>query len=261
MRRSTSSTACRVDTTRGFARLGLAALAAGVAAVALPALASAHVTVQPGEVEGGGFSLVSFRVPNERDDANTMKLKVLLPVDQPVGSVQTTPMPGWKITTENRTLAEPIEMFGSKLSTVVSEVTWTATGHGLPPGQFLDFDLSMGPLPESGEMVFRALQTYSGGEQVNWNEVAVDESVEPEHPAPVLTLTEPANAQGASASAVSTKQSARNPSVTSTDNSDNQGSEQATDGATSTGLLTTLSLTALLISMGALIVAWRRTKA
>jgi periplasmic copper chaperone A len=246
-------------TSRAVLRLGMATLAAGVAVVGFPAMASAHVTVQPGEVEGGGFSLVSFRVPNERDDANTMKLQVLLPVDQPVGSVQTTPMPGWKITTKIRTLAKPIEVFGSKLSSVVSQVTWTATGHGLQPGQFLDFDLSMGPLPESGEMVFRALQTYSGGEQVNWNEVAADDSVELEHPAPVLTLTEPATAERASAP--STKQAASDLSVTSTGNSENSQSEPFTDSATPTGLLTTLSVAALLVSLGALIVAWRRTKA
>ena len=65
-------------------------------------------------------------------------------------------------------------MFGEQLDTVVSEVTWTATAGGIRPGQFQDFDLSLGQLPESGELVFNALQTYSSGEKVNWNQVSAD---------------------------------------------------------------------------------------
>ncbi|MFD0660404.1 DUF1775 domain-containing protein [Thermocatellispora tengchongensis] len=57
------------------------AVAAGAAALtlglALPALA--HVTVNPGTAEQGGFTKVAFRVPNERDDASTTKLEVELP--------------------------------------------------------------------------------------------------------------------------------------------------------------------------------------
>ena len=50
-------------------------------------------------------------------------------------------------------------------------------------------------------MVFNALQTYSSGEKVNWNEVSADPSVEPEHPAPTLTIT-PAAAENGSGSTV-----------------------------------------------------------
>ena len=136
---------------RILARVGVGIGATVAAILALPGLAQAHVTVQPGTAEGGGFSVVAFRVPNERDDASTTQLRVTLPKDQPIGSVQTTPVPGWKITTATRQLDKPIEMFGEQLDTVVSEVTWTATGGGIRPGQFQDFDLSLGQLPESGE--------------------------------------------------------------------------------------------------------------
>ena len=133
--------------------------------------------------------MVAFRVPNERDDASTTQVRVTLPQDQPIGSVQTTPVAGWKITTATRQLDKPIEMFGEQLDTVVSEVTWTATAGGIRPGQFQDFAVSLGQLPESGELVFNALQTYSSGEKVNWNQVSTDPSVEPEHPAPILRIT------------------------------------------------------------------------
>lgn len=166
-----------------------AALALLAATVAAPA--AAHVTVQPGEVEGGSYAVVAFRVPNERDDASTTKVQVLLPRDQPVGSVSTTPLPGWRVDTRTRTLEEPVEIFGEEVDEVVSKVTWTATGDGIGPDQFEDFELSLGPLPESGEMVFSAIQSYSSGEEVAWNEVAVDEATEVEHPAPVLTILPP----------------------------------------------------------------------
>src|SRR6188472_320696 len=174
---------------RPLARVGAGIGAALAAILMLPGVAQAHVTVQPGSAEGGGFSVVAFRVPNERDDASTTQLRVTLPTDQPLGSVQTTPVPGWKITTTTRHLDKPIEMFGERLDTVVSEVTWTATDGGIRPGQFQDFSLSLGQLPKSGELVFNVLQTYSRGGKVNWNEISADPSVEPEHPAPILTIT------------------------------------------------------------------------
>jgi uncharacterized protein len=189
---SHTTRALRRPATRVLA--GAAALAAAV--VAVPGAAQAHVTVQPGTVEGGSFSVVALRVPNERDDASTTRLQVLLPKDQPIGSVQTTPVPGWTVKTATRHLAEPIDFFGQQLDTVVSRVTWTATGDGIEPGQFQDFELSLGMLPDSGTMAFNAFQTYSSGERVSWNEVSTDPSAEPEHPAPTLTLTAAAPEQG-----------------------------------------------------------------
>ena len=135
---------------RILARLAVGVGGAVAAILLLPGIAQAHVSVQPGTAEGGGFSVVAFRVPNERDGASTTQVRVTLPKDQPIGSVQTTPVPGWKITTTTRQLDQPIEMFGEQLDTVVSEVTWTATAGGIRPGQFQDFDLSLGQLPQSG---------------------------------------------------------------------------------------------------------------
>ena len=109
--------------------------------------------------------------------------------------MQTTPLPGWKITTASRQLDKPIEMDGEQLTSVVSEVTWTAIGGGIRPGQFQDFNVSLGQLPESGELVFNALQTYSSGEKVIGIRSRPTRAVEPEHPAPILTIT-PAAAEG-----------------------------------------------------------------
>jgi uncharacterized protein YcnI len=183
---STTSAPRPRSTTR---RLGVA-LGAGIAtSFALTGVAQAHVEVQPASVPGGGESVIAFHVPNESDSASTVSVKVLLPKNRPIGEVQTTATPGWTVTTKTRTLAKPIEVEGEKLDSVVSQVTWRATDGGIVAGQFQDFDLSLGTLPDSGKLVFNAVQTYSDGTTVNWNEVSADKSVEPEHPAPTLTLT------------------------------------------------------------------------
>jgi uncharacterized protein YcnI len=231
---------------RIFARIGIAIGATAAAILAIPAIAQAHVTVQPGTAEGGGFSVVALRVPNERDDASTTQLRVTLPEDQPIGSVQTTPVAGWKITTATRHLDKPIEMFGEQLDTVVSEVTWTATDGGIRPGQFQDFNLSLGQLPQSGELVFNTLQTYSSGEKVNWNEVSADPSVEPDHPAPILTIT-PAENGGAATDKGS--QASQDEQVTS---------EAQSDNASNSTLALILSGAALALSVVAAVLAWRR---
>jgi periplasmic copper chaperone A len=56
------------------------------------------------------------------------------------------------------------------------------------PGQFREFDVSLGPLPKTDRIVFKALQTYSDGDIVRWIDVPQDGQAEPEHPAPVLKL-------------------------------------------------------------------------
>ena len=233
---------------RILSRVGIGIGAAAAAILAMPGIAQAHVTVQPGTAQGGGFSVIAFRVPNERDGATTTQVRISLPEDQPIGSVKTTPVPGWKITTSTRHLDKPFEMFGEQLDTVVSDVTWTATTGGIRPGQFQDFDLSLGQLPESGELVFNALQTYSSGEKVNWNEVSADPSVEPEHPAPILSIT-PAAAETGSGASDPGSQTGQNEQVTANDQS----------GKASNSMLPlALSGAALVLSLVALVLGWRR---
>lgn len=242
---------------RGRARLAAATVIALGAILGLPGIASAHVTIQPGETEGGGFSVVAFRVPNERDDATTTRVRVLLPKDQPLASVSTTPVPGWRSTTKTRTLDKPIEMSEGKVTEVVSEVTWTATGDGLAPGQFQDFALSLGPLPESGQMAFTTLQTYSDGDEVAWNEVATDGASEPEHPAPVLTIV-PAGGEDTAGTAGDT---GSNQSAAET-TGDQQAVAASTDeDGTQEALALALSGVAIVLAGAALLVSWRRGRA
>ncbi|MEU0050245.1 YcnI family protein [Streptomyces sp. NPDC006309] len=172
-------------------RIAAAAAVAGSAVLVLSAPAFAHVSVQPeGIAAKGGYAVVDFKVPNERDDASTTKIEVNLPADQPIASVMPQPIPGWKIDVTKSKLAKPLTMHGEKIDEAVTKVTWTADGKGIAPGYFQKFPLSLGALPEhTDQLVFKAVQTYSNKEVVRWIEVPQKGQAEPENPAPVLELT------------------------------------------------------------------------
>ncbi|GGM44184.1 YcnI family protein [Dactylosporangium sucinum] len=182
-------------------RAGVAVVAAATAALAFPAVASAHVTVNPNTAVQGGYAKVTFRVPNERDDASTVKLEIAIPTDKAIASVSLKPVQGWTAVAEKSKLATPIKSHDGEITEAVSKITWTADpASAIKPGTFQEFDVSLGPLPEADQIVFKALQTYSGGEVVRW----IDEpsaGAEAEHPAPVLKLTKKTDATTAAATA------------------------------------------------------------
>ncbi|MFC5662932.1 YcnI family protein [Kitasatospora misakiensis] len=172
-------------------RTAAVALAAAASVVALAGPAFAHVTVNPGSAEQGGYAAVDFRVPNENDAAGTVKLEVNLPLDHPLASVRTQPLPGWTATVEKAKLDKPLKVHGSDVNEAVSKITWTAdAGVKIAPGQFQEFRVSLGPLPtDTDKLVFKALQSYDNGDVVRWIDEAKDGQPEPAKPAPVLKLT------------------------------------------------------------------------
>lgn len=161
-------------------------LVAVVGATAVPA--AAHVTVNPDEATKGGYAKLAFRVPNERDAAATVQVEVAFPTEHPLRSVSIRPKPGWTYAVE-------------RSGEAVSRITWT--GGVIRPGEFEEFEVSGGPLPEGAErLVFRALQTYDNGEVVRWIDEPEEGGPEPEHPAPVLRLVD---ARGTAAEAAETR--------------------------------------------------------
>jgi uncharacterized protein YcnI len=176
------------------ARRGGAALAvaAGVTALGLataPA-ASAHVRVVPESTAGGGFSKLTFRVPNESDTAGTTSVVVTLPASAPLAFVSVQPVPGWTATVTKAKLATPVDVHGTEIDEAASTITWkAAAGTQIGPGQFQEFAVSAGPLPDSGKLVFAAAQTYSDGKVVNWNQPTPEGGAEPEFPAPEFAVT------------------------------------------------------------------------
>ncbi|MFE7324597.1 YcnI family protein [Streptomyces sp. NPDC057565] len=176
-------------------RIALVGGAAASTVLILAGTASAHVSVQPqGEAAKGGYATINFKVPNEQDNASTTKLEVNFPTDHPLASVMPQPVPGWKIDVTRSKLAKPLDMHGQKINEAVSKVTWTAEGSknslGIRPGEFQQFPLSVGQLPEDADqLVFKAIQTYDNKDVVRWIEEQKEGAEEPESPAPVLKLT------------------------------------------------------------------------
>jgi uncharacterized protein YcnI len=172
-------------------RAGAVCATATAIVLAVAGPASAHVTVNPNTATQGGYTKVTFRVPDESDTASTTKLEVNLPTDTPIASVSLKLLAGWTATTEKTKLATPItDDDGGQITEAISKITWTAdAGSAIKPGYFQEFDVSLGPLPKTDKVIFKALQTYSDGTIVRWIDEPTTDGSEPEHPAPVLTLT------------------------------------------------------------------------
>ena len=165
-------------------------------AMAVPAAAVAHVTLQPGEWEPGAFATVVVRVPNERDDAETTTVSVQFPENIP--SARFKPHPTCEREVEREELAEPIE----ELTERIVSVTWTCDP-AIPADGFDEFGISL-RVPEDAqpgeEILFPAVQTYSSGEEVGW----VDPDPEADTPAPRLVVVEPEEEEAAAAPAPTT---------------------------------------------------------
>ncbi len=180
------------------------AAATAIGAIGLAGAAQAHVTVSPSDASQGGSARIAFRVPTESDSASTTKLQVYLPTDKPVASVLVMPVPGWTAQVSSTKLASPITTDdGDQVTEAVSRITWNAdsAATAIKPGQFQEFPIMLGPLPESTSMTFKVLQTYSDGTIVRWIDESTPGAPEPEHPAPVLNLVKATGDPGQSGSA------------------------------------------------------------
>ena len=208
-------------------RLAAAAAVAGSAVLLLCSPAFAHVSVQPeGTAAKGGYAVVNFRVPNERDNASTTQLEVNFPIDQPLTSVMPQDVPGWTVTVEKSKLDKPLTVHGKQVNEAVTKVTWT--GGKIEPGKFQQFPLSVGKLPENADqMVFKSIQTYDNGEVVRWIEETKEGAAEPQNPAPVLKLTAAKGADQHGAGA--TPDEAKNADKDAASGHDEAASEHSTD--------------------------------
>jgi periplasmic copper chaperone A len=174
---------------------------------ALAAPAFAHVTVSaPGAARGGSDAVITFRVPTESDTASTTGLQVRLPTDTPITDVLVRPTPGWTHTQNTIKLAKPISTDDGDITEAVAEIDWTATAGGVEPGEFGEFVVMAGQLPDAPQLTFKAVQIYSDGSRTSWTEVpAPGSTAEPEHPAPSLDLAPAPTAPAAKSSASSSQ--------------------------------------------------------
>jgi uncharacterized protein YcnI len=174
----------------------------------------AHVTVKPDTATKGGFQTLTFQVPNEMDDANTIELDVQFPADHPFSSVSVQPKAGWTYQATKTPLPTPVTNDdGEQVTDYVSEIKWT--GGQIKPGEFDTFLVSVGTLPDDVDVLaFPAVQTYDNGQVVSWIDPVVEGQPEPDHPTPVIHLTAADSGSGSDAS--SPASSASGAAVTAT---------------------------------------------
>jgi uncharacterized protein len=246
----------------GPARPRVVAAIVATATLALPAAASAHVTLQPSTAPADGFARLDVRVPNERDDAGTVKVDLQLPPG--FAFVSYEPRPGWKVTTKRVKLDEPIEVEGGfSVDEGIGQITWTGEGSQgvIEPGQFVDFGLSLRmPKGEAGDkLTFKALQTYDDGDVVRW--IGPEDG---EEPAPVVTLTAaatggghgaPGSAGGDTSVSSDDAPGAREPASAENASAEVATAESGTDGLTIAALVVAVLA---LIAAGGAFVAGRR---
>ncbi|MGW1745121.1 YcnI family copper-binding membrane protein [Streptomyces sp. NPDC002092] len=182
---------------RGLRRLAVVGALAIAGVLAGAGAAFAHVTVHPDSYpQGASDGTLTFRVPNEEDNARTTKVDIVFPADHPIPSVLVSPVAGWTAQVKNTHLKTPIKTDDGDITSAVSEIVWT--GGGIAPGNYQDFTVAFGQLPSgTDQLAFKALQTYSDGKVVRWIEQQQSGQPEPDNPAPTLKLT-PAAASGAS---------------------------------------------------------------
>ncbi|MFR9749493.1 YcnI family protein [Nocardia sp. 004] len=144
-----------------------------VAAAAAPACA--HVTVSAPNASRGGSAVLVYRVPNESaTDSPTVEFRVRIPG---VTTADTEAMPGWTAAVRKNTDDDALY------------ITWTADpGSGIAPGQFGQFAVLANGLPDTGNIVMPAVQTYEDGQVVRWEQEPESGEEELAFPAPVLTL-------------------------------------------------------------------------
>lgn len=150
--------------------------AAGLALVPVigAGAADAHVVARTSGMGDKGFGVVTLMVPNESDTAATTALTVRFPG---VKHLLPEAKPGWtsKVT--------------KNADGAVTEIRWTANPGtpGIPVGEFTEFNVSGGPF--TGEVALPAVQVYSDGESVNWDQQAGPGGDEPEKPAPTINAS------------------------------------------------------------------------
>lgn len=159
--------------------------AAGLTALAVPAAAQAHVTVQPNEAPAGAYTVEAVRVPNESDSAATTKVELKFPDGFAAASYAA--QPGWKVSVKTKKLATPVQTDDGEITEGVDTITWTADSKadGVQPGQFKDFPISVQIPGKAGDtLTFKAIQTYSDGEVARW--IGAESS---DKPAPTVKVT------------------------------------------------------------------------
>ncbi|MFJ5223712.1 DUF1775 domain-containing protein [Streptomyces sp. NPDC088400] len=191
--------------TRSFGFVSVLALTATLA-MAGTAYAHAEVTADKPQALAEGVTL-SFISEAESESAGFTQLRVVLPEGIAPDDVSLAGGPkGWKLKTV--------------------QDGYTVEGPTLPAGTDAEHKIRVRQLPDTKEIAFKTVETYSDGEVSRWIEVAGD-GEEPEQPAPVLKLKAAApGAAATSPSPAASPSSSAPPSGTPSASSSTETSDQ-----------------------------------
>jgi len=157
-------------------------------------LAAAHISAELDGAGPGEFGLITIRVPTESGTAAATKVEVRIPDDVQLRTVLAGPVAGWSIDIKKRTIPPIYKDDGTPVTEVVSSVTWTATGEGIMPGQFGQFALDVGPLPDAATLALPTVQTFSDGTVKDWSQPETA-GEDPKFPVPTVTIGATAGAE------------------------------------------------------------------
>ena len=196
--------------------LQTAAAAGGAAALLLTAAggASAHVGVTPDKTAAGSYALLTFGIPHGCDASGTTKVAITLP--QELNDAQPTVNPNWTVEKVTEQLADPKKLAdGTAITKRTSQIVYTAKtplAHELRDALVLSVKL---PDTAGTTLYFPTLQSCETG-QTDWSEIAKD-GQDPhslEAPAPSITVTDAAGADGHGEAAATASPSTEQASVT-----------------------------------------------
>lgn len=114
----------------------------------------AHVDVSAPDATAGGYAKLTFRLAAEKDVATT-EVEIVMPIDTPIASVLVQPHAGWTYRVTTAAPAKPLSDGDGPVTQIVSRIVFTATADGIKPGEFDEFDVSAGRLPETEQVVFK----------------------------------------------------------------------------------------------------------
>ena len=163
-----------------------AARACALVVALSPAIAAAHMVVDPAEAPAGDFFKAAFRVTHGCQGTPTISVTIRIP-DGVLGA-KPQAKPGWTIEIKTRPVDPPVDLgHGFLLRETASEVTWR--GGSLANAHFDEFAISMRTPDKPGTtLYFPSIQTCEKG-SYEW--VDVPKPGEHQHlhaPAPALKL-------------------------------------------------------------------------
>ncbi|RAH99892.1 copper resistance protein CopZ [Acuticoccus sediminis] len=165
--------------------LGGATALAALLATTLPALS--HATFEIGEAPANSTYKAVLRVPHGCDGQPTNTVSVRIPE----GFIDVKPMPkaGWTLSTKTSDYARTYDLWGSDVSSGVTEVVWSG---GDLPDEYYDEFVFRGRITgfEAGTVLpFKVVQECPDG-QVAWVNVAApgEDAHDIDHPAPTVTI-------------------------------------------------------------------------